>query len=129
MKKLFYEDCNNNGNYISKLIKAVQALSIEELVWDVSNLEILSLPQRDYIVTSIDSEIEQVYEFEKKFSKEHNLQVSNKELLKKLEYTKTIYYGNFKTKINHISLEPIIIKVFDGDIFEISDDLAIKINI
>lgn len=127
MRKIFYKDCNNNVEIIKEIFKEVQKCVGDELVWDVSDLEIVPIIQRDYINETLDDDIEKVYKFGLQVSNEHHVLISSTELNSIIEYTKTIYYGMFQANIDGSKI--VTIKIFDGDIIEIDGTIEEMISI
>lgn len=127
MRKIFYKDCNNNAEILKEIFKEVQKCVGDELVWDVSDLEIVPIIQRDYINETLDADIEKVYKFELQVSKEHHALISSTELNSIIEYTKTIYYGMFQANFDGIKI--VTIRIFDGDIIEIDGTIEEMISI
>lgn len=127
MRKILYKDCNNNAEIIKEIFIEVQKCVGDELIWDVSDLEIIPIIQRDYIYETLDSDIENVYKFEQQVSKEHHVLISSSELNSIIEYTKTIYYGMFQAIFNGSKIATI--KIFDGDIIEIDGPIEKMIRI
>lgn len=41
MRKIMYEDCNNNATFLKGLLIQIQALSDTELSWSASNLDLV----------------------------------------------------------------------------------------
>ncbi|MGB8454104.1 MAG: hypothetical protein WCD89_17465 [Anaerocolumna sp.] len=127
MRKIFYKDCNNNAEIIKEILIEVQKCVGEELIWDVSDLEIVPIIQRDYIDETLDADIEKVYKFGLQVSNEHHVQISSTELNLIIEYTKTIYYGMFQANLGGSKIGTI--KIFDGDIIEIDGPIEEMVNI
>ena len=121
MRKIFYKDCNNNAEIIKEKFKEVQKCVGDEVIWDISDLEIVPINQRDYVEETLDADIEKVYKFGLQISEEHHVLVSSTDLNSIIEYTKTIYYGIFQANYNGGKI--VTIKIFDGDIIEIDGSI------
>ncbi|NLP34303.1 MAG: hypothetical protein GX359_03810, partial [Clostridiales bacterium] len=47
------------------------------MIWDISDLEIVPINQRDYVEETLDADIEKVYKFGLQISEEHHVLVSS----------------------------------------------------
>ncbi len=126
MKKIMYEDCNNNAYFLKGIFSEIQSFVNVELIWNVSDIEIIPIDQGDFVNGSYGADREKVYNFGKKILDEQEVQINNNALLEILNFTKVIYYGLFTTTIDS---NLITIKIFDGDIIEIQGVIEDKINI
>ena len=111
MRKILYEDCNNNSMFMKELFIQVQKLSELKLSWSISNLEFIPVDKGDLI-----GEMEELYNFQERILDEHKIVISHNSFMELLENIRTIYEGNFEVLIRGNQLN---IKVFDGDIIEI----------
>jgi len=124
MREFLFEDCNNNAGFLKKLFIEIQKFYSHDLIWEISNLDILSLPQKDYIEGTRNPEIEKVYEFSVKVLNEHKVAVSNSCLLDILDYTKTIYYVDIVSNLDDGEIK---IKIFDGNFITVYCDFEEKL--
>ena len=74
----------------------------------------------DFFNGIMPSEIEEVYNFEKKIEREHVIVVEHNYLIKMLKNIRTVYYANMETTIENNVFS---IKIFDGDIIEIRGNI------
>ena len=116
MRKIMYEDCNNNATFLKELLVQIQALSDTELSWSVSNLDFIPIDHGDFVGGVPDIKMEKLYDFQKRILEEHRIIINHNDFLDLVENIRSIYEGKFVTISKG---EQIIIKIFDGDIIEI----------
>ena len=121
MRKILYEDCNNNSMFMKELFIQVQKLSELKLSWSISNLEFIPVDKGDLI-----GEMEALYNFQERILDEHKIVISHNYFMELLENIRTIYEGNFEALIRGNQLN---IKVFDGDIIEIDGEMENELKI
>ena len=121
MRKILYEDCNNNSMFMKELFIQVQKLSELKLSWSISNLEFIPVDKGDLI-----GEMEELYNFQERILDEHKIVISHNSFMELLENIRTIYEGNFEVLIRGNQLN---IKVFDGDIIEIDGEMENELKI
>ena len=121
MRKILYEDCNNNSMFMKELFIQVQKLSELKLSWSISNLEFIPVDKGDLI-----GEMEELYNFQERILDEHKIVISHNSFMELLENIRTIYEGNFEALIRGNQLN---IKVFDGDIIEIDGEMEKELKI
>ena len=121
MRKILYEDCNNNSMFMKELFIQVQKLSELKLSWSISNLEFIPVDKGDLI-----GEMEELYNFQERILDEHKIVISHNSFMELLENIRTIYEGNFEALIRGNQLN---IKVFDGDIIEIDGEMENELKI
>ena len=121
MRKILYEDCNNNSMFMKELFIQVQKLSELKLSWSISNLEFIPVDKGDLI-----GEMEELYNFQERILDEHKIVISHNSFMELLENVRTIYEGNFEALIRGNQLN---IKVFDGDIIEIDGEMENELKI
>jgi len=126
MRKIMYEDCNNNAAFLKGLFEQVQALSDLELNWSISNLDFIPIDRGDFIGGMPSTEMEQLYNFQKRILDEHKVIAAHSAFMDLLENIKTIYEGKFEVSIRNKNLN---IKIFDGDIIEISGEIEDEIKL
>ena len=120
MKQILYDDNNNNASYLINILVQVQQ-QIETLIsWELSEFDFIIVDVGDFFNGIMPPEIEEVYNFEKKIEREHVIVVEHNYLLKILKNIRTVYYANMKTIIGNNVFS---IKIFDGDIIEISGNI------
>ncbi|MCM1231908.1 MAG: hypothetical protein NC489_17450 [Ruminococcus flavefaciens] len=119
MRKIMYEDCNNNVTFLKELFSQIQKFSDTELNWEISKLDFILVDTGDFIGGIPSIEIEEVYALQKRVLEEHSINVMHNDLLKLLENIKTIYEGLFAALIDGKTFR---IKIFDGDIIEIDGE-------
>ena len=121
MRKILYEDCNNNSMFMKELFIQVQKLSELKLSWSISNLEFIPVDKGDLI-----GEMEELYNFQERILDEHKIVISHNSFMELLENIRTIYEGNFEALIRGNQLN---IKVFDGGIIEIDGEMENELKI
>lgn len=121
MRKVMYEDCNNNVSFLKDLFSEIQLFSDTELNWSISNLEVIPIDKGDSICGILRPEMELLYNFQKKVLEEHSVIISHNFFMSLLKNIRTIYEGNFISIIKGKSTK---VKVFDGDIIEIDGEIA-----
>ena len=121
MRKILYEDCNNNSMFMKELFKKKKKLSELKLSWSISNLEFIPVDKGDLI-----GEMEELYNFQERILDEHKIVISHNSFMELLENIRTIYEGNFEALIRGNQLN---IKVFDGDIIEIDGEMENELKI
>ena len=120
MKQILYDDNKNNASYLINILVQVQQ-QIETLIsWELSEFDFIIVDVGDFFNGIMPPEIEEVYNFEKKIEREHVIVVEHNYLLKILKNIRTVYYANMKTIIGNNVFS---IKIFDGDIIEISGNI------
>ena len=120
MKQILYDDNNNNASYLINILVQVQQ-QIETLIsWELSEFDFIIVDVGDFFNGIMPPEIEEVYNFGKKIEREHVIVVEHNYLLKILKNIRTVYYANMKTIIGNNVFS---IKIFDGDIIEISGNI------
>ena len=120
MKQILYDDNNNNASYLINILVQVQQ-QIETLIsWELSEFDFIIVDVGDFFNGIMPPEMEEVYNFEKKIEREHVIVVEHNYLLKILKNIRTVYYANMKTIIGNNVFS---IKIFDGDIIEISGNI------
>ena len=120
MKQILYDDNNNNASYLINILVQVQQ-QIETLIsWELSEFDFIIVDVGDFFNGIMPSEIEEVYNLGKKIEREHVIVVEHNYLLKILKNIRTVYYANMKTIIGNNVFS---IKIFDGDIIEISGNI------
>jgi hypothetical protein len=122
MKKIMYEDCNNNIQYLKVIFCKIALLNKNELVWDVSNLDVAPVESADYsgIGADIDDDNQGVYLFQQRILNEHVVSIEHKELMNLFNGIRTIYDGTFVVKING---KKNTISIFDGDIITLQGEI------
>ena len=120
MKQILYEDNNNNVNYLINILVQVQQQVETVISWELSEFDFIIVDVGDFFNGIMPSEIEEVYNFGKKIEREHVIVVEHNYLLKILKNIRTVYYANMKTIIGNNVFS---IKIFDGDIIEISGNI------
>lgn len=125
MRKIIYEDCNNNVAFLKELFIRIQELSDVELSWCISNLDFIPIDRGDFFNGTLDVEMGKIFSFQKKFLDEHTIIMLHNEFIELLKNIKTIYEGDFGVIINGKQSK---IKVFDGDIIEIDGDIEDRIS-
>ena len=125
MRKIIYEDCNNNATFLKDLFTQIQSFSDTQLDWNISNLDFIPIDKGDYINGVPTPEMEIIYDFQKRMLEADIVIRAHSEFMHLLEDIRTIYEGNFVTMIKN---KPIKIKVFDGDIIEVDGELQNKIR-
>ena len=126
MRKIIYEDCNNNSIFLKELLNQVQILSDLELNWSISNLEFIPVDKGDFIGGILSTEMEQLYNFQNRILDEHTIIIAHSDFMDLLKNIKSIYEGKFEVLLRGKQLK---IKIFDGDIIEIDGDLENEISI
>lgn len=126
MRKIMYEDCNNNATFLKGLLIQIQALSDTELSWSASNLDFIPVDYGDFVGGVPDIKMEKLYDFQKRILEEHRITINHHDLLDLVENIRSIYEGEFVTVSNG---EQIKIKVFDGDIIEINGQIEDELEL
>ena len=126
MRKIIYEDCNNNSIFLKELLNQVQILSDLKLKWSISNLEFIPVDKGDFIGGILSTEMEQLYNFQNRILDEHTITIAHSDFMDLLKNIKSIYEGKFEVLLRGKQLK---IKIFDGDIIEIDGDLENEISI
>lgn len=122
MKQIIYEDCNHNIRSIKEMFCRISLMVKNELMWNVSNLDIVPVNTEDYsgVGGPINSSRQRVYLFEQKILNEHTVVIGHKELMNLFDDIRTIYEGVFAVTINGHQNK---ISIFDGDIVSIQGDI------
>lgn len=120
MKQILYDDNNNNASYLINILVQVQQQVETVISWELSEFDFIIVDVGDFFNGIMPPEIEEVYNFEKKIEREHVIVVEHNYLLKILKNIRTVYYANMKTIIGNNVFS---IKIFDGDIIEISGNI------
>lgn len=126
MKKILYEDCNNNASFIRKLFTEIQSFSDDEIKWNISNLDFIPVDKGDYIGGIPDPEMEVINNFKRRILDEHEVIITHSFFMSLLENIKTIYEGKFTGILKGKIIQ---IKVFDGDIIEIDGEIETKLKL
>lgn len=126
MRKIMYKDCNNNAIFLKGLIDQVQALSASELNWSISNLDFIPVDKGDFIGGVPSTEMEQLYNFQKRISDEHTIITAHNDFLNLLKNVRTVYEGRLEVLIRGKQLK---IKIFDGDIIEIDGEMEDELKL
>lgn len=126
MRKIMYEDCNNNAAFLKGLFVQIQALSDTELSWSVSNLDFIPVDHGDFIGGVPSIEMQKLYNFQKRILEEHRIIINHYEFLDLLENIRSIYEVNLATVSNG---EQIKIKILDGDIIEIDGQIEDELEL
>ena len=119
MKQILYEN-NNNASYLINILLQVQQQVETVISWELSEFDFIIVDVGDFFNGIMPPEIEEVYNFGKKIEREHVIVVEHNYLLKILKNIRTVYYANMKTIIGNNVFS---IKIFDGDIIEISGNI------
>ena len=125
MRKIIYEDCNNNATFLKGLFSQIQELSDMQLSWSISNLEFAPIDKGDFINGVPSIEMEELFSFQKRILDEHIIIVAHNFLMQLLENIRTVYYGNFEVVVKD---KPLKITVFDGDIIEVDGEIEDEIK-
>ena len=120
MKQILYENNNNNASYLINILVQVQQQVETVISWELSEFDFVIVDVGDFFNGIMPPEIEEVYNFGKKIEREHVIVVEHNYLLKILKNIRTVYYANMKTIIGNNVFS---IKIFDGDIIEISGNI------
>ena len=120
MKEVLYKDNNNNANYLINILIQVQQQVETVIFWKLLYFDFVIVDVGDFFNGIMPSEIEEVYNFEKKIEREHVIVVEHNYLIKMLKNIRTVYYANMKTIIGN---DVFSIKIFDGDIIEIRGNI------
>ena len=120
MKQILYDDENNNANYLINILVQVQQQVETVISWELSEFDFIIVDVGDFFNGIMPPEIEEVYNFGKKIEREHVIVVEHNYLLKILKNIRTVYYANMKTIIGNNVFS---IKIFDGDIIEIRENI------
>jgi hypothetical protein len=120
MKQILYDDNNNNASYLINILVQVQQQIETPISWELSEFDFIIVNVGDFFNGIMPSEIEEVYNLGKKIEREHVIVVEHNYLLKILKNIRTVYYANMKTIIGNNVFS---IKIFDGDIIEISGNI------
>ena len=120
MKQILYDDNNNNASYLINILVQVQQQVETVISWELSEFDFIIVDVGDFFNGIMPPEIEEVYNFGKKIEREHVIVVEHNYLLKILKNIRTVYYANMKTIIGNNVFS---IKIFDGDIIEISGNI------
>ena len=115
MKKIMYEDCNNNSFILQEIFNEIPSFVSEDVKWRISNVELIPIDSGDSINGILNEDRMKVYEFQKKIQDEHIIILSHNELLDVIKNTKTVYEGTFIAQTEETNK----IEVFDGDIIEL----------
>lgn len=126
MRKIMYEDCNNNAAFLKGLFVQIQALSDTELSWSISNLDFIPIDKGDFPGGVPDIESEELYSFQKRILDEHTIIVTQNAFMDLFKNIKTIYEGKFEVFVREKQLR---IKVFDGDIVEIDGEIEDELKL
>ena len=125
MKEVLYKDNNNNANYLINILIQVQQQVETVIFWKLLYFDFVIVDVGDFFNGIMPSEIEEVYNFEKKIEREHVIVVEHNYLIKMLKNIRTVYYANMKTVIGN---DVFSITIFDGDIIEIRGDIENNIH-
>ncbi|BEO99542.1 hypothetical protein [Fusobacterium polymorphum] len=120
MKQILYEDNNNNAKYLMNILAQVQQQVETVIFWELSCFDFVIVDRGDFFNGIMPPEIEEVYNFGKKIEREHVIMVEHNYLIKMLKNIRTVYYANIKTVIRN---DIFSIKIFDGDIIEIRENI------
>ena len=120
MKEVLYKDNNNNANYLINILIQVQQQVETVIFWKLLYFDFVIVDVGDFFNGIMPSEIEEVYNFEKKIEREHVIVVAHNYLIKMLKNIRTVYYANMETTIENNVFS---IKIFDGDIIEIRGNI------
>lgn len=120
MKEVLYKDNNNNANYLINILIQVQQQVETVIFWKLLYFDFVIVDVGDFFNGIMPSEIEEVYNFEKKIEREHVIVVEHNYLIKMLKNIRTVYYANMETTIENNVFS---IKIFDGDIIEIKGNI------
>ena len=120
MKQILYDDNNNNASYLINILVQVQQQVETVISWELSEFDFIIVDVGDFFNGIMPPEIEEVYNFRKKIEREHVIVVEHNYLLKILKNIRTVYYANMKTIIGNNVFS---IKIFDGDIIEIRENI------
>lgn len=120
MKEVLYKDNNNNANYLINILIQVQQQVETVIFWKLLYFDFVIVDVGDFFNGIMPSEIEEVYNFEKKIEREHVIVVEHNYLIKMLKNIRTVYYANMKTVIGN---DVFSITIFDGDIIEIRGNI------
>ena len=124
MKEVLYKDNNNNANYLINILIQVQQQVETVIFWKLLYFDFVIVDVGDFFNGIMPSEIEEVYNFEKKIEREHVIVVEHNYLIKMLKNIRTVYYANMETTIENNVFS---IKIFDGDIIEIKGNIESNI--
>ena len=119
MKRLMYEDCNNNAGFLKSLFIQIRELSDAELSWSISDLDFVPVDNGDFVGGVPDREMKKILDFQKRILDEYTVVIDNNELMGLFKKIRTVYEGRFETLIREKQLK---VKVFDGDIIEIEGE-------
>ena len=120
MKEVLYKDNNNNANYLINILIQVQQQVETVIFWKLLYFDFVIVDVGDFFNGIMPTEIEEVYNFEKKIEREHVIVVEHNYLIKMLKNIRTVYYANMETTIENNVFS---IKIFDGDIIEIRGNI------
>ena len=120
MKQILYEDNNNNAKYLMNILAQVQQQVETVIFWELSCFDFVIVDIGDFFNGIMPLEIEEVYNFGKKIEREHVIMAEHNYLIKMLKNIRTVYYANIKTVIRN---DIFSIKIFDGDIIEIRENI------
>ena len=126
MRKIMYEDCNNNATFLKELFVQMQALSNSELNWRISNLDFTPIDKGDFIDGIPSHEMKEIYYFQKKVIEKQTIIITHNALMKLLENIRIVYEGSFDVSIKGEQLK---INIFDGDIIEIDGEMENELNL
>ena len=121
MRKIMYEDCNNNAVFLKKIFEQAQTLSGAELKWKISNIDFIPIDKGDFVGGMPDDETKKLYDFRTRLLNEHVILIGHSAFMQLMKNIKTIYEGKFETLIIDKQL---VIKVFDGDMIEIDGEIG-----
>lgn len=121
MKQIMYKDCNNNIQFVKDMFCKIRLMVKNELIWSVSNLELIPVDIGDYSgVGGTDNGRQRVYLFQQKILNEHTIVIGHDELMNLFDDIRTVYEGLFVVVINGHESK---ISIFDGDIIKIEGDI------
>ena len=120
MKEVLYKDNNNNANYLINILIQVQQQVETVIFWKLLYFDFVIVDVGDFFNGIMPSEIEEVYNFEKKIEREHVIVVEHNYLIKMLKNIRTVYYANMETTIENNVFS---IKIVDGEIIEIRGNI------
>ena len=126
MRKIMYEDCNNNATFLKELFVQMQALSNSELNWRISNLDFTPIDKGDFIDGIPSDEMKEIYYYQKKVIEKQTIIITHNALMKLLENIRIVYEGSFDVSIKGEQLK---INIFDGDIIEIDGEMENELNL
>lgn len=128
MRTILYEDNNNNSKFLIKLLIEIQSFSNKELIWNISNIDLVSDSTNDMINNTLDYNIKRIYELNNLVQREHSVLIKNNELIDILKCSRNLYHGELNTDLG-FKEGRLFMKIFDGDIIEISSQIEEQLNI